>query len=351
MSYTSGKFNIVKELLISLIIEAIFFISVILIDSRIFRRIFGSICVKKSEKTEDDDDNDVAEEKKRVRSMKDKDILEHGVVIKNLTKYFKKFRAVNNVSLAIKGTECFGLLGINGAGKTTTFKMLTGDISMSSGNIWIGGFSVKTKLSKIYRIIGYCPQFDALFEKLAGKENLIIYGLIRGVPYKETKKIAVQLSKQFDFNRHLDKQVRHYSGGNRRKLNTSLAFQGNTDIILLDEPTAGMDPATRRYFWNVLCKGRDKGKCIVLTSHNMEECEALCTKIGIMAAGKFKCLGSIQHLKSKYAKGFTLTLRVNKVASRTQLVYKELQAIENFISSYFPTARTTSTNIYLSNCF
>lgn len=121
--------------------------------------------------------------------------------------------------------ECFGLLGVNGAGKTSTFKMLTGDENISSGEAWVDGISVKTDMNKVHKRIGYCPQFDALLDDLTGRETLRIFALLRGVPSLDIKKISEQLAEEFNFTKHLDKRIKAYSGGNKRKLSTALVKQ------------------------------------------------------------------------------------------------------------------------------
>lgn len=189
-------------------------------------------------KTKEDDD--VLQEKQKVKDFSSNDIKNYAVVMKNISKYFKNIAAVNNLSLAISKYECFGLLGVNGAGKTTTFKLLTGDITNFHGNAWVNGLSLRTDKKKINKIIGYCPQFDALLDELTCKENLIIFGLTRGLTFTDSKLEAIKLSKQFDFHQHLNKKVKELSGGNKRKLSTSIALIGNPSVIYLDEPTTGI---------------------------------------------------------------------------------------------------------------
>lgn len=138
--------------------------------------------------------------------------------------------------------ECFGLLGVNGAGKTSTFKMLTGDGSISSGEAWVDGISVKTDMNKVHKRIGYCPQFDALLDDLTGRETLRIFALLRGVPGRDIKRISEQLADEFNFTKHLDKRIKAYSGGNKRKLSTAL-------VIIIDNwlefPTHFVFPNSR----------------------------------------------------------------------------------------------------------
>jgi len=119
---------------------------------------------------------------------------------------------------------------------------------------------------------------------------------------------------------HIDKKVKEYSGGNKRKLSTAVSLIGNPAIVYFDEPTTGMDPGAKRHLWDMVSKVRQTGKSIVLTSHSMDECEALCTRLAIMVNGEFKCLGSVQHLKNKFSQGFNLTIKVrksNSLMSRT----------------------------------
>lgn len=175
--------------------------------------------------------------------------------------------------------------------------MLTGDIKISHGEAWVQGISLKRNMKEVHKNIGYCPQFDALIDDLTGRETLNLFALSRGIPRFKLQDVIDKLSSDLNFAKHLDKQVKAYSGGNKRKLSTAVALLGNPVIIYLDEPTTGslflwsweyscdkfyftgMDPGAKRKFWDVMCNVRDSGKTIVLTSHSMEECEALCTRL------------------------------------------------------------------------
>ena len=184
------------------------------------------------------EDGDVLEEKRKLRSGEISSE-KYNVVLKDVTKYYKNFLAVNQLCLGINSYECFGLLGVNGAGKTTTFKMMTGDVKISSGDAWIFGLNLKSDMKSVQKYIGYCPQFDALLDDLTGRETLVMYCLLRGIPLHESWHVAEQLSKEFDFHRHITKKVKDYSGGNKRKLSAALALIGDPPIVFLDEPTTG----------------------------------------------------------------------------------------------------------------
>lgn len=190
--------------------------------------------------------------------------------------------------------------------------MMTGDERITSGTAYVKGMNLAADVNSVYKEIGYCPQFDALLDDLTGREILRIFCLLRGVQRDRIDQISEELAKSFGFMKHLDKETKAYSGGNKRKLSTALAVIGSPSVIYLDEPTTGMDPAARRQLWNMVCRIRDSGKSIVLTSHSMEECEALCTRLAIMVNGEFKCIGSTQHLKNKFSKGLILKIKVKR---------------------------------------
>jgi len=260
----------------------------------------------------ENDDEDVQHEKERLNSMLTSDYENYNLVMKNMSKYYKDLLAVNQLCIGIQSYECFGLLGVNGAGKTSTFKMLTGDTKISNGEAFVQGISLKMNMKEVHKRIGYCPQFDALIDDLTGRETLKLFALSRGIPTNKLSDVIAKLSGDLNFTQHLDKQVKAYSGGNKRKLSTAVSLLGNPVIVYLDEPTTGMDVGAKRNLWDVMCNVRNAGKTIVLTSHSMEECEALCTRLAIMVNGQFKCLGSTQHLKSKFGNGFVLTIKVKR---------------------------------------
>lgn len=260
-------------------------------------------------------DSDVVEEKKRVDELiSSTEFASSNLIVHNLTKSYGNVLAVNRLSMAVTSFECFGLLGVNGAGKTTTFKVLTGDEHIFDGDAWACGASIKHNLSSVYKRIAYCPQFDAFFEDLTARETLEVFGLMHGI--RNINAISPAIATKFNFSSYLDKKVSAFSGGNKRKLSTALAFLGNRSLVYLDEPTAGMDPETKRRIWNIISKERSFGKTIVLTSHSMDECEALCSRLTIMVRGEFKCIGSMQHLKNKFSQGYDLSIKVRKTVGQ-----------------------------------
>ncbi|XP_075831678.1 phospholipid-transporting ATPase ABCA7 isoform X4 [Microtus pennsylvanicus] len=255
------------------------------------------------------EDEDVARERERVTKGATKGDL---LVLRDLTKVYRgqKNPAVDRLCLGIPPGECFGLLGVNGAGKTSTFRMVTGDTLPSSGEAVLAGYNVAQDPAAAHRSMGYCPQSDAIFDLLTGREHLELFARLRGVPKAQVAQTALSGLVRLGLPSYADRPAGTYSGGNKRKLAAALALVGDPAVVFLDEPTTGMDPSARRFLWNSLLSVVREGRSVVLTSHSMEECEALCTRLAIMVNGRFRCLGSAQHLKGRFGAGHTLTLRV-----------------------------------------
>ena len=230
------------------------------------------------------------------------------------------------MSFGVKPKTCFGLLGTNGAGKTTAFKMFTGDESISSGDVWTSGFSLKSQKSQAQRSVGYCPQFDALIDTLTAVELLNFYCDLRGLHPEDRKKSVDELTTVLDLTPHKNKECGIYSGGNKRKLSTAIAMVGEPPLLFLDEPSTGMDPGARHALWDSILRMQNRGASIILTSHSMEECEALCSKLAIMVNGQFQCYGTVQHLRSKYGKGFTLEVALDLTRANNETIDQEIQA-------------------------
>lgn len=180
------------------------------------------------------------------------------------------FVAVNHLSFGVRRQECFGLLGLNGAGKSTTFKILTGEINPTSGNAFINGHDIQTDLFAARRNLSYCPQFDYLPEYLTVRDSLRLFAGLRAIESAYVDKCIGDLMTVFKLNEFSDKFVQNLSGGNKRKVSSAISFIGRPSVVILDEPTTGMDPAARRYLWTVIKQARDAGMTIVLTTHRLE---------------------------------------------------------------------------------
>uniref|UniRef100_A0A8C4KY64 ABC transporter domain-containing protein n=1 Tax=Equus asinus TaxID=9793 RepID=A0A8C4KY64_EQUAS len=280
------------------------------------------------------EDPDIENERKKVLALPPK-LKNTPLLFKELTKIYYKcpvVKAVRNISLVVKKCECFGLLGLNGAGKTTTFKMLTGEETITSGVVLIDGISITENIRKVRSRIGYCPQSDPMLNHMTGRELLIMYARLRGVPEPDIYKYVETFLHSMHLETQADKFVNIYSRGNKRKLNTAIALMGNSSVVFLDEPSTGMDPVARHLLWDAVTWMCKSGKAIIITSHSMEECEALCTRLAIMVKGRFKCLGSRQqHLKNKFGNVYRLTAKINIDKNEDKL-----GEFKNFIATAFP---------------
>jgi ABC-type multidrug transport system ATPase subunit len=212
---------------------------------------------------------------------------------------------VSDLQLRIEQGTCFGLLGTNGAGKTTTISMLTGSLSATAGEAYIGGYDITSEPDLARANIGICPQYDALWPNLTVKEHLLYYGQLRGISPLVLEKHVDAAIMRVGLSSLKDRYATDMSGGQRRRLSLAIALIRDPKIVFADEPSTGLDPASRRRIWQILESSR-AGRVIILVSHDMAEVEALCSRIGIMTFGRIRCIGDQQHLKAKYGGGYRL---------------------------------------------
>ncbi|XP_039090343.1 ATP-binding cassette sub-family A member 3-like [Hyaena hyaena] len=282
--------------------------------------------------TKDYEDEDVKNEEKKALTWTT--LCNTPLVLKELRKIYYKcpvVKAVRSISLVVKKYECFGLLGLSGAGKTTTFKILTGEETPTSGAVLIDGFSITKSIGKIRSRIGYCPQDDPLLNHMTGHEVLIMYARLRGVPEPDICKYVETFLHAVHLETNANNFVHIYSEGNKRRLNIAIALMGNSSIVFLDEPSTGLDPVARRLLWDTITWMCKSGKAIIITSHSMEECEALCSRLAIMVKGKFRCLGSPQYLKNKFGNGYILTAKIKFENNKDKL-----KKFKEFMAATFP---------------
>ncbi|KAL7748165.1 hypothetical protein RI367_006522 [Sorochytrium milnesiophthora] len=258
------------------------------------------------------DDPDVTAEIRRVDQEQADD--RFAVKIQHLSRHFGTFAAIDDLTLGLEKGECFGLLGPNGCGKTTTTAVLSGTLAPSRGQATVGGYDVQD--FRLPNVLGVCPQRDCSLRDLTVEQNLMFFARIRGASTQQAVKQAKRAAhivglSDAAFTRLAGK----LSGGMRRRLSIAIALLGLPPIIILDEPTTGLDPGNRLAIWNVVAKLRDRNKhCIILISHLMEEVDALTSRIGIMAGGTLRCLGNQVSLKNRFASGYTLALQAHVAA-------------------------------------
>ena len=249
------------------------------------------------------------------------------VKVKNLKKVYGKNCinrkgnvAINNLHFCLEPGECFGLLGLNGAGKTTTFKCITQEIAPDNGQILVYGKDINGRFDELTRVFGYCPQFDAIFEYLTVYENLEFYARIKGIRRELIHQLITFMIMEMSLTEFTNKISGRLSGGNKRKLSVAISMLGNPPIILLDEPSTGMDPEARRFMWSVIHKMSTKGRksSVIMTTHSMDEAETLCRRMGIMVNGEFVCLGTANQIKDKYGYGYEVDVRIKPMSMEKQ---------------------------------
>ena len=222
--------------------------------------------------------------------------IEHVIITENLTKRFEHFTAVDAISFEVKKGEIFGFLGANGAGKTTAMRMLCGLSLPTSGKATIAGFDVYKQTENIKRNIGYMSQKFSLYEDLTVKENMQFYGGIYGKTNAFIKQKTEYVLNELHLENEADKLVKSLPLGWKQKLAFSVAIFHEPSIVFLDEPTGGVDPVTRREFWNLIYEASERGITVFVTTHYMDEAE-YCNRVSIMVDGKIEALDTPKGLK------------------------------------------------------
>jgi lipooligosaccharide transport system ATP-binding protein len=246
------------------------------------------------------------------------------IVVKNLVKQFGDFTAVNGINFSVKQGESFGLLGPNGAGKSSTMRIIGATSQRTSGEVLILGKDPEQAGPQIRAHLGVVPQQDNLDEELTCAENLYIYGRYFGLP-----KIAVKnkLDELLEFAQLLDKKnskVKSLSGGMKRRLTIARALVSDPDILMLDEPTTGLDPQARHILWDRLFRLKEKGVTLLITTHHMDEAEQLCDRLMVMDKGEIMAEGSPSELIKKYSTKEVLEVRFG--SDRNSQMVEKLQS-------------------------
>ena len=246
---------------------------------------------------------------------------DYSVRVKNMQKIYnngscnlfsKPTIGVKNISFTVNYGECFGLLGLNGAGKTTIFKAITEEHSPTHGSIHINGLNIVNHFDKVKLMFGYCPQFDAIFPYMTVYENLEFYSRIKGVAPEKLNEIIQAMIESMTLTKYKNKLAGRLSGGNKRKLSVAISMICNPPIVLLDEPSTGMDPEARRFMWAIIhnLTSKSESNCVIMTTHSMDEAETLCKRMAIMVNGEFVCLGTSNYIKSTYGYGYEIDIRI-----------------------------------------
>lgn len=230
----------------------------------------------------------------------------YSIEVRDLKKHFpgkrdeEDVKAVDGISFQVNEGEFFGLLGPNGAGKTTTINMVNGLLKPTEGSAMVGGYDVAKDLKKIKEMINICPQEPSMYKFLSGMANIKFFGNLHLVPKDVILKRAEEYLKMLGLYEARKRRTKGYSGGMLRQLNLIISLINDPDILFLDEPTVGMDPRARRKVWDFLGKLKEQKKTIILTTHYIEEAEALCDRVAIIDYGKLIALDAPKTLIDKY---------------------------------------------------
>ncbi|SHH32868.1 ABC-2 type transport system ATP-binding protein [Clostridium collagenovorans DSM 3089] len=219
------------------------------------------------------------------------------VKVENVKKSYSKTVILDHITLEVESSQILGLIGPSGAGKTTLVKVILGMEKVDEGNVEI--FNTKIPNLKLLDSIGYMAQSDALYEELTGRENLEFFGKIYGLKKDKLRERIEYTSALVDLKEHLNKRVSKYSGGMKRRLSLALALLQDPKVLVLDEPTVGIDPKLRYSIWQELKKLKESGKTIIVTTHVMDEAEK-CDKLALINNGKVLAMGSSEKLKEEF---------------------------------------------------
>ncbi|NXF98070.1 ABCAA protein, partial [Eubucco bourcierii] len=288
----------------------------------------------------EEEDEDVKAERAAVRNaiaapgQEEKSV----IIVSNLCKEYsikqggsvfkkKKKMATKNVSFCVKKGEVLGLLGPNGAGKSTAIKMIIGERSLTAGQVLMKEGDGEASQDHTPAFLGYCPQEDPLWPSLTVHEHLRTYAAVKGVCREDTAAAVNRIVIALQLQEYLNKKTRKLSAGIARKLCFAVSMLGSPTVLLLDEPSTGMDPNGQRCVWKMIRAAlRSKETGAILTTHYMEEAEAVCDRVAIMVSGRLRCIGSIQYLKNKFGKGYLLEIKV-KDPEHSDLLHAEILRI------------------------
>jgi len=287
--------------------------------------------------SEQNADADVRAEEARIRDASPE---QEACMYRNLRHVFRDGKsrpvhAVRGISLGVQPGECFGLLGPNGAGKTTTLGCLTGEIQPpTTGEVYVAGHSVTgAGAEKAFKHLGFCPQVDPLFGDLTGRQHLLYYGKLKGIAGDKLDEAVDGLFRRLGFDeKDANKPTGKYSGGMKRKLSLAIALVGPSSVLFLDEPSAAVDAGAKRLLWQAI-KMRAKSKSVIITTHSMEEAEAVCDRIGIQVLGSLRCLGTPIHLKLKYGSGYQMEVRFRKSSEDHKKHLRSATEVGEFVQS------------------
>jgi ABC-2 type transport system ATP-binding protein len=288
------------------------------------------------------------------KTMKDAPETALPLVVEKINKQYKGgIKANTDISLSIMPGEIMGILGPNGAGKTTLVRQITTELIPTSGSIRVFGIDVVAEPTRAKNVMGIVPQEAELYETLSVKQTLRIFGKLRGLNNKDANRRADELISDLRLEEHRNVTGLKLSGGLKRRVMVGLAALAHPQLIVMDEPTTGLDPQSRRDLWTLLREYRERGTTILLTTHYMEEAESLCDRVGVIQNGRMLALDTVSNLKAAHGYEFKITYSTNGDENDTHTIYgkSDTELVEQVQAQgvrQFSVARTSLEDVYLA---
>ena len=276
------------------------------------------------------------------------------LAVESINKRYKGGTWANrDISLTVQHGEILGIVGPNGAGKTTLVRQITTELIPTSGTIHVFGLDVVAEPLRVKGMMGIVPQEAALYELLTVHQTFRIFGKMRGLSAKKAGGRADELVADLRLDEHRDVVAMKLSGGLRRRVMVGIAALGRPQLIVLDEPTTGLDPQSRRDLWSLLRRYREQGSTVLLTTHYMEEAEALCDRVGIIQRGRLLALDTIPNLRAQHGYEFKVTYAANGDQGEAQTLYGKddgelVERVRALGVRQFSVARTSLEDVYLA---
>ncbi|RUS70602.1 hypothetical protein EGW08_021637, partial [Elysia chlorotica] len=293
------------------------------------------------------EDEDVAAERLRVEKLTSKDTLVVAFTYQLRKTFVDRNKGsgqpqkkqekvvVRNLSICVERGEVLGLLGPNGAGKSTTMNMMIAETAPTCGKVVVSGHNMRANALSVLQALGYCPQHDAVWESITLEEHVRLFAAIKGIHSSKLEGVIEDCIGHLKLDEHRKKIAKKLSGGTKRKLSYMMSMLGSSQLVLMDEPSTGMDPQSKRFLWDTInASFKDTPRGAILTTHYMEEADALCDRVGIMVNGTLQCIGATQHLKSKYGSGYILEVKLSLTVNNN--VEELMDKLEDHLLNLFP---------------
>lgn len=264
--------------------------------------------------------------------IKEKDI---AFEVNDLKKHFEDVKAVDGISFKVRRGECFGFLGPNGAGKTTTINVLSCFMKPTAGKALVAGYDVVKETEEVKQHIGMCPQENIFYEELNVYENVMFFGKMYEVDRNLLSQRADDLIKKVGLEDKRKTRSEKLSGGMKRRLNLIIGLVHDPDILFLDEPTAGLDPQSRRMIWDYIFELKERNKSIFLTTHYMDEADILSDRLAIIDHGKIIAQGTPEHLKDTIGKGDVLTFKIEGPSQKIKNTTNEIKNLDYVLDTSY----------------